>query len=192
MLLFGKNTKMESFLSTRSIKLSYVGDVLQRKSFIWKHRVPFLWYLKWGHFDQYGYWVKWRWDGNTTYCSYSSNETIQLLLFDCQIAIFMWNVMFITFGIQPCTSLANHFGSWHLYVSSMFLGIMQPLMAPKLTPFSNNHQRSVLGITVVFLLKEDDRNKVNEGCILLEATNLDVLSKVLSKVGWNMKKILEA
>lgn len=56
----------------------------------------------------------------------------------------MWNVMFITFGIKPCTSVANHFGSWHLYVSSMFLGIMQPLMAPKLTPFSNNHQRSVL------------------------------------------------
>ena len=50
--------------------------------------------------------------GSVKCCFCSSDETIQHLFFDCHFASFVWNIVHITFGIQPPTSFANLFGSW--------------------------------------------------------------------------------
>jgi hypothetical protein len=44
---------------------------------------------------------------------FSGNETIQHLFFDYHMARLMWNIVCMSFGIQPPSSVvANLFGSW--------------------------------------------------------------------------------
>ena len=56
--------------------------------------------------------AKRNWQGSVKCCLCSSVETIQHLFFDCYFTRFVWNIMHITYGIQPPASFANLLGSW--------------------------------------------------------------------------------
>lgn len=72
----------------------------------------FLWYLKQGVILTTDNLIKWKWKGCKTCFFYSSDETIQHF-FKCHIyAHLMWNLVSMSFGFQPSTSVANLFGSW--------------------------------------------------------------------------------
>jgi hypothetical protein len=74
----------------------------------------FLWYLFKGVTFTKDNLAKRNWQGSVKCYLCSSVETIQYLLFDCHFARYVWNIMHITFGIQPPTSIANSlvFGYW--------------------------------------------------------------------------------
>jgi hypothetical protein len=56
--------------------------------------------------------AKRKWKGGVKCCLCNSSETIQHLFFDCHLARNIWNLVFITFGIQPPTSVSHLLGSW--------------------------------------------------------------------------------
>ena len=56
--------------------------------------------------------AKRNWKGDTKCCFCSSSETIQHLFFDCHVARFVWNAVYVVFGIQPPTSMSFLLGSW--------------------------------------------------------------------------------
>lgn len=92
-------------------------DIVPRKEVFQKLRVPlkikiFLWYLRKGVILIKDNLAKRGWVGNTTGCFCNSSETIQHLFFDCHLARFVWNALFITFGIQPPTNVASLLGNW--------------------------------------------------------------------------------
>jgi hypothetical protein len=39
-------------------------------------------------------------------------KTFNIFFFDCRVARFVWNTLFITFNIQPPKSTSHMFGSW--------------------------------------------------------------------------------
>ena len=45
--------------------------------------------------------AKRNWKGDTKCCFCSSNETMQHLFCDCHVARFIWNAIYVVFGIQP-------------------------------------------------------------------------------------------
>jgi hypothetical protein len=47
------------------------------------------------------------WQGDKKYCSCSSNENIQYLLFDCHYAKFMRRIIYILFNLKLPTSVHN-------------------------------------------------------------------------------------
>jgi hypothetical protein len=50
--------------------------------------------------------------GSVKCCLCGSDETIQELFFDSHFVCFVWNIVHITFEIQPPTNFANLLGSW--------------------------------------------------------------------------------
>ena len=83
----------------------------------WKLKLPlkikvFLWYLKKVILTKDEL-VKRNWKGCTKCCFCSREETIQHLFFDCHMSRFIWNSLFLSFGITPPSSVANLFGSWY-------------------------------------------------------------------------------
>lgn len=62
------------------------------------------------------------WEDSTKCCFCNSNETIQHLFFDCPLARFVWNAIFIAFGIHLPTNVANLLGNW-------FYGVLPRLRA---------------------------------------------------------------
>ena len=56
--------------------------------------------------------AKRNWKGDTKCCFCSSSEAIQHLFFDCYVARFVWNAVYVVFGIQPPTSMSSLLGSW--------------------------------------------------------------------------------
>ena len=113
--------------------------------------------------------------------------------------------MSITFGIHPPTSITNLFGNWLNGVQprlkhQFFVGIAALCWAVWLcrndVVFNGSKTNSF--VQVIFkgtywarqwslLLKEDDRDKVKEGCTLLEGRILDFFSKH----GWNLRRRLD-
>lgn len=92
------------------------------------------------------------WEDSTKCCFCNSNETIQHLFFDCPLARFVWNAIFIAFGIHLPTNVANLLGNWFYGVlprlrAQILVGVaafvgrfgyvemMWSLMASKLTHF---------------------------------------------------------
>ena len=57
--------------------------------------------------------MKRNWKGCTKCCFCSREETIQHLFFDCHMSRFIWNSLFLSFGITPPSSVANLYGSWY-------------------------------------------------------------------------------
>jgi len=53
---------------------------------------------------------KWKGDSKCNFCRLE--ETIQHLFFDCQMAHFVWNMLYITFNIHQPKSASHMFGSW--------------------------------------------------------------------------------
>jgi hypothetical protein len=92
-------------------------EVVPKKDMIWKLRIPlkikiFLWYLKNGVILTKDNLAKRKWKGNVKCCFCDSNESIQHLFFDCILARFMWNAVYISFGIHPSRNVASMFGNW--------------------------------------------------------------------------------
>jgi hypothetical protein len=86
---------------------------------IWKLKLAlkikvFLWYLYKGVILTKDNLARRRWQGDNKCCFYSSEETIQPLLFDCHFARFMWRVIHISFNLSPPTSVHNLFTDWLL------------------------------------------------------------------------------
>jgi len=55
----------------------------------------------------------WRqWQGDRKCCFYSSDESIQHLLFDYHFAKFLWRMVHVSFNLIPPTSIHNLFTYW--------------------------------------------------------------------------------
>jgi hypothetical protein len=83
----------------------------------WKLRVPlkikiFSWYLWKGLILAKDNLAKRNWRGSLKCCFCNADETIQHLFFGYHVARNIWNLIFITFGIQPPTSFSHILGSW--------------------------------------------------------------------------------
>jgi hypothetical protein len=61
---------------------------------------------------------KWKGDSKCNFCGLEEN--IRHLFFDCCMARFVWNMLYITFNIQQPKSTSHMFGSW---LRSFALGI---------------------------------------------------------------------
>ena len=56
--------------------------------------------------------LKRAWKGDTKCNLCGLGETVQHLFFDCHIARFLWNVLFIILNFQPPKDIVHLFGSW--------------------------------------------------------------------------------
>jgi hypothetical protein len=87
------------------------------KEIFWKAKIPlkikiFLWYLKRGVILTKDNLLKRKWNGDSK-CNFCGlEETIQHLFFDCRVARFVWNLLYITFNCKPPHSTTHLFGSW--------------------------------------------------------------------------------
>jgi hypothetical protein len=104
--------------SVRSLYTSIIQcGVVPSKCKLWNIKVPlkikiFLWYLWKGVTLTKDNLVKRNWQGSLKCCFCSSIETIQHLFFHCHFAKFIWNTVYIAFGIQPPSSFSDLFGAW--------------------------------------------------------------------------------
>jgi hypothetical protein len=112
------NLHKSGVFSTCSFYMALISEgVVPRKCPIWKIKVPlkikiFLWYIKNGVTLTKDNLAKRNWKGNLSCCSCCSLETIEHLFIHCHFTRFIWNTIYITFGIQPPNSIAHMFGSW--------------------------------------------------------------------------------
>ncbi|WVZ77334.1 hypothetical protein U9M48_025213 [Paspalum notatum var. saurae] len=102
------------------VKISLLGILTKtegcapRKNLFWALKVLlkikiFLWFLKRGVVLTKNNLAKRQWKGNLK-CSFcNANKTILHLFFDCHVARFVWNSIFISFGIQPPRNLSFAF-----------------------------------------------------------------------------------
>jgi hypothetical protein len=130
--------------------------------------------------------VKRKWKGSVKCCFCDSNESIQHLFFDCPLARFIWNTVFISFGIHPPRNVASLLGNWLRGVqpklkTQVFVGIAALCWAVWLcrnnVVFNGSNTNFLL--QVIFrgtfwarqwssLLKEEDGQRVKDGCMILE------------------------
>lgn len=83
----------------------------------WKAKLPlkikiFLWYLKRGVLLTKDNLLKRGWNGEDSCSLCGLKETVQHLFFDCRVARFLWNTLFITFHIRQPKNNVHLFGSW--------------------------------------------------------------------------------
>jgi hypothetical protein len=93
------------------------SEKTSRKRLFWKAKLPlkikfFLWYLKRGVILTKDNLLKRRWKEDSKCNMCGLDENIQHLFFDCRVARFVWNALFITFNIQPPKCTSHMFGSW--------------------------------------------------------------------------------
>ena len=112
-------------LTVRSMYLDLMQAANNLGSWVlWKIKVSlkikkiFLWYLKRGVTLTKDNLIKRNWKGCAKCCFCNSNETIQHLFFECHVASFIWNMIYVLFGIQPPTNVSNLLGSWLIKFSS--------------------------------------------------------------------------
>jgi hypothetical protein len=84
---------------------------------IWKLKLPlkikvFMWYLYKGVILTKDNLARRQWQGDRKCCFYSSNESIQHLLFDCHYVKFMWKIVHVSLNLIPPTSVHNLFTGW--------------------------------------------------------------------------------
>lgn len=116
-VFFWEANKNGTFTVNSMYKKLMYGNVIPRKSFIWKLRLPlkikiFLWYLKEGVILTKDNLAKRRWKGSLRCCFCRSNETIQHLFFDCPMIRYIWSAVHFTFGIRPLLNMSHLLGSW--------------------------------------------------------------------------------
>jgi hypothetical protein len=91
-------------------------DRLPGSCVAWDLNIPLkikkLWYLRKGVVLTKDNLAKRNWKGDTKCCFCNSIETIQYLFFDCHVARFVWNAVYVVFGIQPPTSISSLLCSW--------------------------------------------------------------------------------
>jgi hypothetical protein len=116
--VFVWNLQKSDIFSVCSLYTSIMQcGVLPSNCRLWNIKVPlkikvFLWYLWKGVTLTKDNLAKRNWQGSLKCCFCSSIETIQHLFFDCHFAKFIWNTVYLAFGIQPPSSFSDLFGSW--------------------------------------------------------------------------------
>jgi len=177
---------------------------------VWKLKLPlkikvFLWYLRRGVIltkDNLG---KRNWKGCTRCCFCSSEESIQHLFFECQVAKLMWNTLFFAFGIYPPSCVDDLFGSWRRsfppkFQKAILIGASAFCWAIWISRndviFKNSITNSPL--QVIFrgtfwircwsiLSKEEERTILKESSQQLEITAMEILNKF----GWKFRNRIE-
>lgn len=84
---------------------------------LWKLKMPlkiiiFMWYLKKGVVLTKDNLARRNWNGNKHCAFCSSEETIQRLFFDCQVAKFLWRAVQFAFELPPPISITYMFDNW--------------------------------------------------------------------------------
>jgi hypothetical protein len=108
----------ELLFSVNSMYRSLLGvQALPYNTLIWKLKLPlkikvFMWHLYKGVILTKDNLARQRWQGDRKCCFYSSDETIQHLLFDYHYAKFIWRTVYISFNLKPPTSIHNLFTCW--------------------------------------------------------------------------------
>jgi hypothetical protein len=97
------------------------SDIVPHNIFLWKLKIPlkvkvFLWLLYRKVILTKDNLLKRNWQGAATCCFYHNNETIQHLFIDCNLAKFIWRVLYISFGLQSPSSINHLFGTWILNI----------------------------------------------------------------------------
>jgi hypothetical protein len=92
-------------------------DIVPHSIYLWKLKLPlkvkvFLWLLFRRVILTKDNLVKRNWHGDTKCCFCNNHETIQHLFVDCMMAMFIWWVIHLTFGIGPPVSINQMFGNW--------------------------------------------------------------------------------
>ena len=112
---FELNERKDEFiwsLNKRSFSVNSMYKDLMRENALpdfcvsWKLKLPlkikvFLWYLKKGIIIAKDNLVKRNWKGCTKCCFCSREEISRHLFFDCHMSRFIWNYLFLSFGITP-------------------------------------------------------------------------------------------
>jgi hypothetical protein len=99
------------------------SDIIPHNIFLWKLKLlmkvkVFLWLLFRKVILTKGNLVKRNWHGNEQCCFCQNYEKIQHLFFDCNLAKFIWTVIYFTFGLEPHVSINHLFGTWLLNMNS--------------------------------------------------------------------------
>jgi hypothetical protein len=104
--------------SVNSMYRALLGvQALPYNTLIWKLKLSlkikvFMWYLYKGVILTKDNLARRRWQGDRKCCFYSSDETIQHLIFDYHYAKFIWRTVYISFNLKPPTCIHNLFIGW--------------------------------------------------------------------------------
>ncbi|WVZ62664.1 hypothetical protein U9M48_012381 [Paspalum notatum var. saurae] len=84
---------------------------------IWKTKIPlkikiFMWYVKRGVLLTKDNLARRNWNGHQGCCFCNKRESIQHLFFDCQVAKFIWRLVFMTLDLSPPRSTQHLFNQW--------------------------------------------------------------------------------
>ena len=152
----------------------------------------FLWYLKRGVIVTKDNLLKIRWKGDSKCNLCGLDENIQHLFFECRVARFIWNMLFITFNIQPPKPTSHMFGSWIRRFApglrkQMIVGIAAFCWVLWLNRndavFQNLFAKSYLQVIFRWtfwiqhwslLSKEQERRMIEDGCRQLERVALQL------------------
>jgi hypothetical protein len=207
------NLHKSGTFSTQTMYIALISDgIIPRKCPIWKIKVPlmikiFLWYMKNGVTLTKDNLAKRNWKGNLNCCSCSSHETIEHLFIDFHFAQFIWNIIYITFGIQPPSSISNMFGSWLHGIRPGLKGQICVGLTPMCWAIWLNRNDMIFNrsrpntfMQVIFrathwtrtwslLFKDKDaRGNLKNACRLLEM----VVMEVFAKFGWKFSNRITA
>ena len=146
--------------------------------------------------------VKRKWNGCTKCCFLARRRASNIYFFDCRLACLIWNVVSISFDIQPPSSITNLFGPWLRGFSlklrgQVLIGAAALCWALWLSKTDVVFQRSVPNsfALVIFrgtfwirswliLFKKEERNSLKKECQSLEI----IVMEVLNKAGWNLPR----
>jgi hypothetical protein len=179
-------------------------QALPYNNLIWTLKLPlkikvFMWYLYKCVILTKDNLARRQWQGDTKCCFYSSEESIQHLLFDCHYTKFLWRIIHVSFNLNPPNSVHNLFTSWldglnRKMKSQILVGASAICWALWLTR-NNIVFDNVIAppyLQVIFkaiywtrfwslLQKEEDRLSVKMGCRIIETAAMEVFARH----GWN-------
>jgi len=189
--LYSVNSMYRTLLGTQAIPYS---------TLIWKLKLPlkikvFMWYLYKRVNLTKDNLARRQWQGDRRCCFYSSNESIQHLLFDCHYAKFMWRIVQVSFNLIPPTSVHNLFTGWldgvnRKLKSQILVGasaicwtiwltrndiVFDKILAPSYLQviFRGTYWTRSWSL----LQKEEDRHSMKMGCRSIETIAMEVFAR---------------
>ena len=189
--LYSVNSMYKPLLGTQAIPYS---------TLIWKLKLSlkikvFMWYLYKGVILTKDNLARRQWQGDRRCCFYSSNESIQHLLFDCHYAKFMQRIVQVLFNLNPPNSIHNLFISWleglnRKIKSKILVGASAICWVLWLTRNDIVFDKAIAPsyLQVIFkatywtrfwslLQKEEDRRSVKIGCRAIETVAMEVFAR---------------
>lgn len=193
------------FTVSSMYKMLIAPNVTRHKHIIWKLKIPlkikiFMWYLVKGVVLTKDNLAKQQWNGSLKCAFCDFDESINHLLFDCQMSRFIWRIVQISFNISPPKSI-NHIFNDRLFGvnknlrNKILVGTCTLCWAIWLSRndmvFNNARAVTVTTMQVIFkctywirfwalLQKEEDKPHIMQGCRVLETT----IMEVFAKKGW--------